>query len=51
MPNKCNPADLVSTGCDVNKLRDSIKFEIPAFLLKESAEWSINTHFKLTKEQ
>ena len=37
VPTKCNPADLVSTGCDVNELRDSIWFEGPAFLLQESA--------------
>ena len=47
MPTKCNPSDLVSCGCSVNELRDSIG----SFLLQESAKWPINDHFELTKEQ
>ena len=37
MPTKCNPADLLSRGCDVNELRDSIWFEGSVFLLQKSA--------------
>ena len=51
VPTKENPADIVSRGCNVEELLESIWFEGPKFLLKNSNEWPVNPHFQLNEEQ
>ncbi|XP_046807525.1 uncharacterized protein LOC124420040 [Lucilia cuprina] len=51
VPTKENPADIVSRGCNVEELVDSIWFNGPKFLLDECNTWPINDHFDLTPEQ
>ena len=51
VPTKENPADIVSRGCNVDELVDSIWFNGPNFLLKESKSWPVNEHFRLTAEK
>ena len=51
VPTKQNPADIVSRGCDVNELKNSIWFEGPSFLLSDSSKWPVNEHFELTENQ
>ena len=43
VPTKSNPADLVSRGCTVEELRNSIWINGPQFLTKESNFWPPNT--------
>lgn len=50
VPSKQNPADIVSRGCNVDELRDSIWFEGPQFLLEEQAKWPVNKHFTISEE-
>ena len=51
MPTDHNPADIVSRGCDVRELKQSIWFEGPSLLLNDSASWPVNKHFELTENQ
>lgn len=51
VPTKHNPADIVSRGCYVDELKNSICFGGPAFLLKESTEWPVSKTIKLNPEQ
>ncbi|XP_065368808.1 uncharacterized protein LOC135961242 [Calliphora vicina] len=51
VPTKENPADIVSRGCNVEELVDSVWFNGPKFLLEETNMWPVNEHFELTPEQ
>ncbi|KAI8116339.1 hypothetical protein CVS40_11578 [Lucilia cuprina] len=51
VPTRHNPADLVSRGCDVDDLKQSIWFDGPSFLLKDNSMWPFNNHFELTEDQ
>ncbi|XP_046806844.1 uncharacterized protein LOC124419898 [Lucilia cuprina] len=51
VPSRDNPADIVSRGCNVDDLNDSIWFKGPEFLLSESNEWPENQHFTLNDQQ
>ena len=51
VPSRDNPADIVSRGCNVDELSESIWFMGPAFLLKECIDWPVNQHFVLSDEQ
>ncbi|KAI8116345.1 hypothetical protein CVS40_11573 [Lucilia cuprina] len=51
VPTRHNPADLVSRGCDVDDLKQSIWFDGPSFLLNDNSMWSVNNHFELTEDQ
>ncbi|XP_036347402.1 uncharacterized protein LOC118756766, partial [Rhagoletis pomonella] len=39
VPTRCNPADLLSRGCSVDELNQSMWFEGPAYLLQHQDEW------------
>ncbi|XP_037823707.1 uncharacterized protein LOC119612057 [Lucilia sericata] len=51
VPTRHNPADLVSRGCDVDDLKQSIWFDGPSFLLNDNSMWPVNNHFELTEDQ
>ena len=51
VPTDYNPADIVSRGCDVQELKQSICFERPSFLITVSSSWPVNKHFELTENK
>ena len=50
VPTRENPADLISRGCEIEELLNSIWFCGPKFLYKDSSEWPNNTNYCLPKE-
>ncbi|XP_033250890.1 uncharacterized protein LOC117189926 isoform X3 [Drosophila miranda] len=46
VPTKQNPADIVSRGCDVDEIVQSIWVEGPSFLKEEEENWPKNAHFE-----
>lgn len=51
VPSKQNPADIVSRGCNIDELKESIWFNGPQFLLENSTNWPVNKHFDLSESQ
>ena len=51
VPTKQNPADIVSRGCNVEELSNSIWFNGPEFLLKDDSNWPQNSHITLSPEE
>lgn len=50
MPTADNPADIVSRGCDVLELKNSLWFSGPRFLTLNSDMWPINSHCSLSPD-
>ncbi|XP_075167480.1 uncharacterized protein LOC142239573 [Haematobia irritans] len=50
VPGRLNPADIVSRGCDIEEIMNSMWFYGPPFLLEGSCNWPSNPHFEVTKD-
>ncbi|XP_055855990.1 uncharacterized protein LOC129919164 [Episyrphus balteatus] len=51
VPTHENPADVVSRGCTVDEIKNSLWFEGPSFLVNEEEEWPSTAEIHLSPEE